>query len=66
MTTDPDRKLAITSMAHTLQPDLRIVVTGQNDPRGALLERAGASEVAVVDDLVAGALVDRLGRKTGT
>jgi len=37
-------------------------VTGQNDPRGALLQRAGASEVVVVDDLVAEALVARLGR----
>jgi hypothetical protein len=36
-------------------------VTGQNDPRGALLQRAGASEVVVVDDLVAAALVERLG-----
>jgi Trk K+ transport system NAD-binding subunit len=65
-TEDPDRKLAITLMAHTLQPDLRIVVTGQNDPRGTLLQRAGASEVVVVDDLVAGALVDRLGRHAAT
>jgi len=60
-TEDPDRKLAITLMAHTLKPGLRIVVTGQNDPRGALLQRAGASEVVVVDDLVAAALVERLG-----
>jgi hypothetical protein len=65
-TEDPDRKLAITLMAHTCNPGLRIVVTGQNDPRGALLQRAGASEVVVVDDLVAGTLVDRLGRNPGT
>jgi voltage-gated potassium channel Kch len=65
-TEDPDRKVAIALMAHTLCPDLRIVVTGRNDPRGALLQRAGASEVVVVDDLVAGALIDRLGRNTGT
>jgi voltage-gated potassium channel len=65
-TEDPDRKVAIALMAHTLRPDLRIVVTGRNDPRGALLQRAGASEVVVVDDLVAGALIDRLGRNTGT
>ena len=65
-TENADRKLAITLMAHTLGPGLRIVVTGQNDPRGALLERAGASAVVVVDDLVAGALVKRLGRNPGT
>jgi voltage-gated potassium channel len=65
-TENADRKRAITLMANTLTPDLRIVVTGQNDPRGALLERAGASEVVVVDDLVAAALVGRLGTNTGT
>ena len=65
-TEDPDLKVAITLMAHTLRPDLRIVVTGRNDPRGALLQRAGASDVVVVDDLVAEALIDRLGRNTGT
>jgi len=38
------------------------IATGQNDPRGALLQRAGASDVVVVDDLLAGALLDRLGK----
>jgi|SRR5262245_816021 len=61
-TDDADRKLAITLMAHTLNPQLTIAVTGENSPRGALLHRAGASEVVVVEDLVAGALVDRLGK----
>jgi hypothetical protein len=66
-TEDRDRRLAITLlMAHTSHPGLQIVVTGQNDPWGALLERAGASDVVVFDDLVAGALVDRLGRNTST
>jgi hypothetical protein len=37
-------------------------VTGANSPRGALLHRAGASEVVVTDELIAGALVDRLGK----
>ena len=59
---DVDRKLAITLMAHTLNPQLKIAVTGQNSPRGALLQRAGASEVVVVEDLVAEVLVNRLGR----
>ena len=53
-------------MAHTSHPGLRIVVTGQNDPRGALLARAGASDVAVFDDLVTETLVDRLVRNTST
>lgn len=64
-TEDPDRKLAITLMAHTLNPQLKIAVTGQNNPRGALLQRAGASEVVVVEDLIAEALIGRLGKPMG-
>jgi voltage-gated potassium channel Kch len=64
-TEDPDRKLAITLLAHTLNPQLTIAATGQNDPRGALLQRAGASEVVVVEDLVADALLDRLAKTSG-
>ena len=62
-TEDPDRKLCITLMAHARNPNLRIAVTGANEPRGALLRRAGASDVVIADDLIAGALVDCLGRK---
>ena len=58
---DPDRNLALTLMAHSLNPKLRIAVTGKNTQRGALLRRAGASEVVISDDLLAGALVGRLG-----
>jgi hypothetical protein len=58
---DPDRNLALTLMAHALNPKLRIAVTGKNSQRGALLHRAGASEVVIADDLIAGALVGRLG-----
>ena len=36
-------------------------VTGQNSQRGALLQRAGASEVVIADDLIAEALIGRLG-----
>jgi hypothetical protein len=61
-TEDPDRKLSITLMAHSRNPKLKIAVTGGNSPRGALLHRAGASEVVVTDELIAGALVDRLGK----
>ncbi len=59
-TDDPDRKLAITLMAHARNPRLRIAVTGANSQRGELLQRAGASEVVVADELIAGALVARL------
>ena len=61
-TEDPDRKLSITLMAHSRNPKLKIAVTGENSPRGALLHRAGASEVVITDELIAGALVDRLGK----
>lgn len=61
-TEDPDRKLSLTLMAHSRNPKLKIAVTGANGPRGALLHRAGASEVVVTDELIAGALVDRLGK----
>jgi voltage-gated potassium channel len=60
-TEDPDRKLAITLMAHARNPNLRIAVTGANNQRGALLTRAGASQVVIAEDLIAGALVARLG-----
>ena len=61
-TEDPDRKLSITLMAHSCNPKLQISVTGANSPLGALLRHAGASEVVVVDELVANALVDRLSK----
>lgn len=61
-TEDPDRKLAITLMAHSRNPKLKIAVTGANSPRGALLHRAGASQVVIIDALIAHALVDRLGK----
>jgi voltage-gated potassium channel Kch len=61
---EPDRKLALTLMAHSRNPELKIAVTGANSPRGVLLHRAGASEVVVTDELIAGALVDRLGSVT--
>src|SRR5277367_2391880 len=59
-TEDPDRKLSITLMAHSRNPNLKIAVTGSNSPRGALLHHAGASEVVIIEDLIAAALVDRL------
>lgn len=62
-TEDPDRKLSITLMAHSRNPKLKIAVTGSNSPRGALLHSAGASEVVITEDLIASALVDRLGKR---
>ena len=50
-------------MAHSRNPKLKIAVTGANRPRGALLQHAGASEVVITDDLIAAALVDRLGKE---
>jgi len=61
-TEDPDRKLSITLMAHSRNAKLKIAVTGANHSRGALLHRAGASQVVIMDELVAGALVDRLAK----
>jgi voltage-gated potassium channel len=63
-TEDPDRKLSITLMAHSRNPKLRIAVTGANNSRAALLQSAGASEVVINDDLIAGALVERLSKGT--
>jgi len=61
-TQDHDRKLVLTLMAHARNPGLRIAVTGANEPRSALLRRAGASAVVIPDDLIALTLVDRLGK----
>lgn len=60
-TENADRTLAITLMAHTANPKIKIAVTGRNSQWGTLLQHAGASEVVIADDLVAGALIDRLG-----
>jgi voltage-gated potassium channel Kch len=63
-TEDPDRKLSITLLAHSINPTLRIAVTGASSPGAELLHRAGASEVVITDDLIADALVNRLGKGT--
>jgi voltage-gated potassium channel len=61
-TEEPDRKLSITLMARSCNPQVKIAVTGANNPRRALLHHAGASEVVVTEELIADALVDRLGK----
>jgi hypothetical protein len=60
-TEDPDRVLAITLMAHAINPQLSIAVTVPNRSRGALLKRAGATQIIVAEDIVAGALIGSLG-----
>ena len=60
---DPDRNLSLTLMVHSRNPKLKVAVTGANNPRGVLLHRAGASEVVVTDELIADALIDRLGKR---
>jgi voltage-gated potassium channel Kch len=59
-TEEPDRKVALTLTAHARNPSLRIAVTGATASRGDLLRRAGATEVIIPNDLIAGALVERL------
>lgn len=62
-TEDPDRKIAVTLIVHTLNPNVKIVSTGVNRDRASLLHRAGASEVVIADELVAGELIHRLNDK---
>jgi len=57
---EPDRKIAITLIARSQNPTLRIIATGPNSQRADLLKRAGASEVVIAEQLIAGALLDRL------
>ena len=57
---DADRKLALTLIARAMNPKLPIVVADQSDAEESWLPHAGASRVVMVDDLVAGALVDEL------
>jgi voltage-gated potassium channel Kch len=59
-TEDPDRNLAITLMAHTRNPNLRIAAIGLNRVRSELLLRAGATEVVIADEQIAATLVGHL------
>jgi voltage-gated potassium channel Kch len=59
---DPDRKLTLTLMAHSLNPKLKIAVTGTNEYRADLLKRAGGTDVIVAEALIADALLSRLGK----
>ena len=59
-TADEHRNLTLTLMAHTLNPKLRIVVTGADERLGQMLRRAGASEVVIAERLLADAMLGRL------
>ena len=50
---DLDRKLVLTLIARGLNPKLEIVVTDNTDTGESWLPHAGASQVVLVDDLVA-------------
>jgi voltage-gated potassium channel len=60
VTIDADRKLALTMIARGINSKLRIVVTDDSDAEESWLPHAGASEVVLVDDLVARAVLARL------
>lgn len=57
---EPDRKLAITLAVRSLNPALRIIVTGDTGRRATLLKRAGATRVVDAEKLIADALFNQL------
>ena len=63
MIDDVDRKLVLTLIARGINPKLEIVVTDNTDTGESWLPHAGASQVVLVDDLVASSLVGQLGKR---
>ncbi|QCP54751.1 potassium transporter TrkA [Trinickia violacea] len=59
-TPDSNNNLAVTLLSHTLNGSLAISVPGENGLRKTLLESAGATNVVIMDELVADALVGKL------
>lgn len=59
-TPDSNNNLAVTLYAHSLNASLAIVVPGENSLRKRLFESAGASDVIIVDEIIANALVGKL------
>ena len=49
----------MTLIAHSHNPHLKIIATGLNAHRAALLQRAGVSAVVIAEDLIAAAIVNR-------
>ena len=58
---DGDANLAITLLAKSLNRSLPIIVPGDNTLRKTLLENAGATDVVIGDDILANALIGKLG-----
>jgi len=59
-TPDSNNNLALTLLAHTLNPSLPISVPGENPLRKTLFESAGATNVIIADEIIANALVGKL------
>lgn len=66
--TSPDGNvnLAITLMAKSLNASLPIIVPGESALRKTLLENAGATEVIIGDEILANALMEKLGAHAET
>lgn len=58
---DPNRCLALTLIAHTLSPRLRIIASAEDDRWAEMLRRAGASETVVANRLLSEAILGQLG-----
>jgi voltage-gated potassium channel len=65
-TPDSNNNLAITLLAHTLNPSLPIAVPGENPLRKGLFKNAGASNVIITDEIIASALVGKLANQVET
>jgi voltage-gated potassium channel len=59
-TSDMDRNVAITLMAHSGNPTLRVIACAEDARRADLLRRAGATQVVVIDQLLADAIAAQL------
>lgn len=57
---DASANLAVTLVAHTLNPKLPIIVSCENGLRKMLMEKAGASAVVNLTDIVARAMADQI------
>lgn len=64
-TSDADRNLAVTLMAHAVNPALKVVVCADNALRAELLRRAGATQVIVADGLLANAMLGQVDSASG-
>lgn len=58
---DSDANLAITLLANSLNRSLPVIVPGENNLKKTLLENADATEVVIGDEILANALIGKLG-----